>query len=115
MAVQLNVITGRVTNPGATLTALTADTGDSFTVKNFPAEDRGWIVAAWAQAATAGVLRIRSSQLHDVQQGIRLRTLAAPARNLLPYGLKQRVRPQDNLIFEGSGGGAETDVFSFLA
>lgn len=111
---QLNVITGRVTNPGSTLTALTADTGDSFTVKNFPAEDRGWILAAWAQAATPGVLRIRSPQLHDVGQGIRLRTVAAPARNLLPQKVRQRLRPQDVLTVEGSGGGAETDVFSFL-
>jgi hypothetical protein len=112
---QLNVITGRVTNPGATLTALTPDTGDSFTVKNFDSSERAWIIAAWAQAATAGVLRIRSPQLHDVGQGIRLRTSSAAARNLLPYGIQQRLRPQDVLTVEGSGGGAETDVFSFLA
>lgn len=111
---QLNVITGRVTNPGSTLTALTADTGDSFTVKNFPAEDRGYILAAWAQTATAGVFRIRSPQLHDVGQGIRLRTATTTARNLLFPGARQRLRPQDLLTVEGSGGGAETDVFSYL-
>lgn len=111
---QLNVLTGRVTNPGATVTALTANTGDSFTMKNFDRAERGWIVQAWAQAATPGVLRIRSPQLHDVQQGIRVRTTLAQARPLLPYVSKQRVRPQDALTVEGSGGGAETDVFSFL-
>lgn len=111
---QLNVVTGRVTNAGATLTALTADTGDSFTVKNFPAEDRGWIVGMWAQGATPGVFRVRSPQLHDVGQGIRVRTVAAPARNLLPPMVTQRLRPQDLLTVEGSGGGAETDVFSYL-
>lgn len=111
---QLNVITGRVVNPGATLTALTADTGDSFTTKNFDSSERGWIIAAWAQAATAGVFRIRSPQLHDVAQGIRLRTVQAATRNLLSYAHQQRIRPQDVLTVEGSGGAAETDVFSFL-
>lgn len=111
---QLNVLTGRAVNPGSTLTALTMDTGDSATIKNFPSTDRGWIVLAWAQAATAGVLRVRSPQLHDVGQGIRVRTASTSARPLLPWVLKQRVRPQDVLTFEGSGGGAETDVFSLL-
>lgn len=110
----LNVITGRVTNPGSTLTALTADTGDAFTVKSFSFGDVAYIVDAWAQAATAGVLRIRSPRLHDVAQGIRLRTVQASARSLFPRELLQPLKPQDVLTVEGSGGGAETDVFGFL-
>lgn len=109
----LNVITGRVTNPGATLTALTADTGDSFTVKSFSFGDNAWIIDAWAQTATPGVLRIRSPRLHDVSQGIRLRTVQAASRSLLPRPLNQPLKPQDVLTVEGSGGGAETDVFGF--
>lgn len=110
----LNVITGRVTNPGSTVTALTADTGDSFTVKSFSFGDVAYIIDAWAQTATAGVLRIRSPRLHDVAQGIRLRTVQATARSLLPRQLLQPLKPQDVLAVEGSGGGAETDVFGFL-
>lgn len=110
----LNVITGRVTNPGATLTALTADTGDSFTVKSFNFGDSAWIVDAWAQTATPGVFRIRSPRLHDVAQGIRLRTVQATSRSLLPRSILQPIAPQDVLTVEGSGGGAETDVFGFL-
>lgn len=110
----LNVVTGRVTNPGATLTALTLDTGDSATVKSFSFGDAAYIMDAWAQTATAGVLRIRSPRLHDVSQGIRLRTDTTVARSLLPRPLNQPLKPQDVLTFEGSGGGAETDVFSFL-
>lgn len=110
----LNVITGRVTNPGSTLTALTPDTGDVFTVKSFPFSDRAMIIDAWAQTATIGVLRIRSPRLHDVAQGIRLRTSVATSRSLLPSELVQPLAPQDVLTVEGSGGGAETDVFSFL-
>lgn len=111
----LNVITGRVTNPGATVTALTANTGDAFTVKSFPFGSDARIIAAWAQTATAGVFRIRSPRLHDVNQGIRLRTCTTAARPLIPwYETDQPLIPQDNLTVEGSGGGAETDVFSFL-
>lgn len=110
----LNVVTGRVTNPGSTLTALTPDTGDSFTVKSFSFGDVAYIADAWAQTATAGVFRIRSPRLHDVAQGIRLRTVQATARSLLPKQLLQPLKPQDVLTVEGSGGGAETDVFGFL-
>lgn len=109
----LNVVTGRVTNPGATLTALTADTGDSFTVKSFSFGDKAVILDAWAQTATPGVFRIRSPRLHDVSQGIRLRTVQATSRSLLPQGMQQKLAPQDVLTVEGSGGGAETDAFAF--
>lgn len=110
----LNVVTGRVTNPGSTLTALTADTGDVFTIKSFPFSDRAFIIDAWAQTATIGVLRIRSPRLHDVAQGIRLRTSTTTSRSLIPAEQVQPLAPQDVLTVEGSGGGAETDVYSFL-
>lgn len=109
----LNVVTGRVTNPGATLTALTADTLDSFTVKSFRFGDSAWIMDMFAQTATAGVFRIRSPRLHDVSQGIRLRTGTNAGRSLLARDLNQPLKPQDVLTVEGSGGGAETDVFAF--
>lgn len=110
----LNVITGRVTNPGATLTALTMNTGDATTVKYFDASQPAWIIQAWGQTATAGVFRIRSPRLHDPNQGIRLRTATTVVRPLLEETAKQYIVPQDLLTVEGSGGGAETDVFSFM-
>lgn len=108
----LNTITGRVTNPGTTLTALTMDTGDAATVKSFSFGDSAWILDAFAQTATPGVLRIRSPRLHDVSQGIRLRTVQATSRSLIPAGMRQKLAPQDVLTIEGSGGGAEVDVFA---
>jgi hypothetical protein len=110
----LNVITGRVTNPGTTLTALTMNTGDSTTVKSFPFGSQARILQAWGQTATAGVLRVRSPRLHDVNQGIRLRTSTTVSRPLIPQYTDQVLVPQDVLTFEGSGGGAEVDVFSIL-
>lgn len=114
MGAALQVLTGRVTNPGVTLTALTADTGDSFTVRSYPFGSKAQIVQAWALGATAGVIRVRSPRLHDAANGIRLRTTAATPAPLLPDGLEQQLQPQDVLTFEQSGGGAEVDMASLL-
>lgn len=108
-----NTVTGRATNPGSTLTALTPNTGDTFNVKSFPFSDSAKIIDVWAQTATIGVIRIRSPRLHDVAQGIRLRTSLSAARSLIPNEQIQPLQPQDVLIVEGSGGGAETDIYSF--
>ena len=110
----LQVVSGRVVNPGTTITALTADTGDSFTVRNFT-NGRAWLLNVWAKEGTIGIARIRSSLLHDISQAIRLRVpLAAKCRPLLPLDHRQLLVAQDTLTVELSGGGAETDALSFL-
>lgn len=110
MGIAYEVVAGRVTNPGATPTALTANTGDSFTVKNFPMESGAWLEGIWAKAGTSGVIQVRSSKLHDFTQGLRLRHQANEPRNLLPDEAMQRLHPQDNLTVEVSGSAAATDV-----
>lgn len=114
MGKALQVVSGRVTNPGATITALTVNTGDSFTVRSFPFGSTAYIDEVWAQGATAGVVRVRSPRLHDVSQAIRERFIAAAPRPLLPEVLRQPLYPQDLLTFEMSGGGAETDLAAML-
>jgi len=114
MGKALQVLTGRVTNPSTTLTAVTVNTGDSFTVRSFPFGSKAYILDAWALGATAGAIRIRSPRLHDFAQAIRLRYPASfsnPLAVLLP---NQPLYPQDVLTVEQSGGGAETDALSFL-
>lgn len=109
----LEVISGRATNPAA-LTAATANTGDTFSVRDFPPESTALITQVWAQEATLGIVRIRSPRMHDAAQALRLR-VPATARPLLPYGSRQRLYPTDPLTVEIQGGGAETDVVAFLA
>lgn len=113
MGKALQVVSGRVTNPGATITVLTANTGDSFAVRNASVGSDIWLEEAWAQEATVGVMRIRSNLLHDNSQGIRLR-VAQSAKPLLPIWQEQPLQAQDLLTVELSGGAAETDVGAFL-
>ena len=107
------VVTGRSTNP-STLTAWTMNGSDSATVKSFNFGDQAQIIGAWGQQATAGILRVRSPRLHDVNQGLRYRVAASTIRNLIPPGFGTGLYPQDVLTLEMQGGGAETDVQSLL-
>lgn len=115
MGLAMQVLTGRVTNPAAVLTAVTMDTGDSNTVRSYPfGASPAYIDNLWAFGATAGTIRIRSPRLHDVSQGIRLRYSASNPTVLLPDYARQLLYPQDVLILEQSGGAAETDMFTAL-
>lgn len=114
MGVACQVISGRVTNPGAVLTALTVGTGDSFTVANFNLASTAYLDEVWAKEATKGVLRIRSPRLHDAAQALRLNVGDTIARNLLPLQAGQPLYPGDLLTVELSGGAAETDMASLL-
>lgn len=107
------VIAGRATNPAA-LTALTPNTGDSFTVRSAPMDGRVYLEDVWASSATAGIVRVRSPRLHDAAQAVRLRIPAANQRPLLGWAVNQPLYPQDNLTFEIQGGGAETDAAALL-
>lgn len=110
----IEVITGRALNPGATITALTANTGSSFTIRDFPSPNGAFLAGLWAQGATAGVVRVHSARFHDDVQGIRYRNPAALIRNYLADEAQQPLYPNDPLRFEMSGGGAETDSASML-
>lgn len=110
----LRVISGRVTNPGATITALTANTGDSFQVQNF-VNGRAWVLQVWGKQGTLGLVRVRSPLLHDVQQAMRLRLpLVNKSRPLLPFAYNQPLIAQDTLTVEASGSAAATDAYSLL-
>jgi hypothetical protein len=115
MGLAAQLVAGRVTNPGTTLTALTVNTGDSFAVNNFPNTAQCYLDQMWAREATPGVFRIRSPRMHDASQGIRTQVGDTVPRLLLPDGADQRLYPSDTLTVEASGGGAETDNAFFLA
>lgn len=114
MGSAIEVITGRALNPGAGPTALGANTGDSFQVRATPADTGPQLWGVWGQAATAGLVRVRSPRLHDATQGTRYVLPAATVRNFFCDEQSTPLYSQDLLTFEIGGGGAETDSASLL-
>lgn len=114
MGIACQVIAGRVTNPSTTVSALTANSNDSFTVANFATTSSAYLDQMWAHEATAGVMRVRSPRLHDQAQGIRQQVGDTVPRLLLPDATDQALYPGDTLTVELSGGASETDVGCLL-
>ncbi len=114
----LEVVAGFATNPSTTLTALTASTSQSFTVRGTDISKGTWLLSSWAFNATAGELRIRSPRLHDFFSGIRNRVTANFVGPLFldPSGASyaQRLYAQDALTVELTGGAAELDTATLL-
>lgn len=110
----VQILTGRVTNAGATITALTMNTGDVVTVRSTEGGGNVALEQMWGQSATGGIARVRSPRMHDAAQGIRLRVPAALPKPLMPMQSRQTLYSQDQLIIESSGGGAETDLLALL-
>lgn len=106
----LEIIGGQVTAPGATLTQLTAFTGNSFTIRNAPEESNVYLIQAWVKSQAAGIFRIRSPFLHDNVQGLRFRHKTAQVEPLLADGYLQKLKPQDTLILELSGSATAGDI-----
>lgn len=103
MPLAMELIAGQATAPGATLTALTMNAGNSLTVRNTALTTDIRLINMWMRNNAAGIGRIRSPKLHDNVQGIRYRTDANDPVPLFPLGAWQRLTPQDTLIAEISG------------
>lgn len=108
------VISGRVVNPGAALTALTPNTGDTFNVRNFSLQSAASLEDIWTMGAAAQVVRVRSPKLHDFSNGLRLVSTAGVTRGLLPDEGREPLYPSDGLTVESTGGAAETDSVALL-
>src|SRR5574341_1219202 len=100
MGKALELLSGRATAPGATLTALTMAAGNSLTIRNTPFDTDIRLLSIWAFNNAAGIFRVRSPKLHDNVQGIRQRITANDPIPELPLGQWQKLVPQDTLIAE---------------
>lgn len=110
----LQVITAQVTNPNTTLTALTANTGDSLTVRSTNMGANVKLLNAWAFSATAGVLRIRSPRMHDQAQNTRYQYVASTPNPLMAWEESQLLYSQDPITVEMTGDAAAVDMASML-
>jgi hypothetical protein len=114
MPAAIEVLTGQATNPGATITALVPNAGDSFSVRatDVAADIELW--NAWAFTATNLLVRIRSPRMHDQSQNVRLQPPASIPRPLFGLQPSQKLYSQDNIIFELTGDAAAVDGGSLL-
>src|SRR4051812_16621061 len=91
----LDTVTSTGTAIGAALAATTINAGDSFTVKNAALSSDVFLLNFWVDAQLAGIARLRSPKLHDNTDAIRTRTRVNCLEPLLPWGVPQRLIPQD--------------------
>jgi len=110
MGAALELLTGRVTAPGGTITALTANSGNSWTIRNAPLEKKIKLLQCWVDVQAAGTLRIRSPNLHDSVQGIRFATTVGYPCPLLADYMIQDLISQDTLTVELSGSATAGEI-----
>jgi hypothetical protein len=68
----------------------------------------------WVDAQVAGSVRIRSPKLHDNTDGIRSRTRLNCLEPLMPWGVPQKLVPQDTEIVDLAGSAVAGDIESVV-
>jgi hypothetical protein len=102
MPAVLEHISGHIANV-ATLTNLTANTGDSLTVRSFDQSKKAYLLNTWAFVTAAGQTEIHSPRMHDNAHAIHSRVVASQPLPLMPIGFPQRVYPTDVLTVQLAG------------
>jgi hypothetical protein len=100
---------GRAVAPGATITALTMNAGDSNLINSFDQPQRGFIVNAWNKSQAVGKAQIRSQRMHDNNNGFRWSTITGAPFPQWPMGNFQEVFSQDSITYEISGSAVAGD------
>lgn len=106
----LELLSGRVTAPGTTLTALTMNAGNSLNVRNAADGSRVELIQAWVDSQGSDIFRIRSPLMHDNVQGLRFRHVSSEVDPLMPDGFIQPLQPQDTLVVELAGSATAGDI-----
>ena len=110
MGSAMEILSGYVTAPSTTETAVTMGSGNSLTIRN--ALGRVLLLNAWGDWQTAGLLKITSPRIHDAVQGIRLEGVASEVDPLLPMEMPQLLYPQDTLTAVMTGSATSGDIES---
>lgn len=111
MGAAIDTILCSAVNPGAGPTATTTTpSGDSLSIRSFPAANNAYMDLVTRMGTTAGFVQVRSPRFHDNVNGIRITPAESPSVFGIPGILRQKLYAQDTLIVELSGGAAETDI-----
>jgi hypothetical protein len=92
------------------LTAVTANTGNSLSIRNFDQSKRAKLVALWAKTQAAGILRVRGPEFHDNVQGLRTRIISATPLPEIPYEYDEPLKPVQNLTVELAGSSTSGNI-----
>lgn len=106
----LQVIGAAGTAISATISALTAVTGDSLTIPFFGESKKAWMIQLWTDVQVAGTVRIRSGKWHDDVQGIRYKTIISELSPLMPFGARQPIYSGDTLHVDLAGSAVAGDI-----
>ncbi len=110
----LEIIGANGTAISATISALTALTGDSLAVRNTGSANPARLIQMWTDVQVAGTARLRSPKFHDNVQGMRFDTLVGDVRPILPMGFSQPVYPNDVLVAELAGSAVAGDIEALM-
>jgi hypothetical protein len=106
----LELLTGFVTAPSTTATALTMASGNSLTIRDARDGSTIALITAWVDKQGAGVLRIRSPKLGEAVQGLRLADVISETKPLLPLWVNQELHGQDVLSVDLTGSATAGDI-----
>ena len=104
------LLTGFVTAPDTTQTALTMATGNSATIRNAALASKVKLLTCWVDVQLRGIFRIRSPKMHDNVQGLRFDTIASEMQPNFSPMFPQTLFPQDTLTLDLSGSATASDI-----
>lgn len=110
MGLALDTVGFAITNPGATLTAATPASGDSFTVRNYAPGSQAHLENLIRGGAATGEVAVRSPLMYDNTTGIRVGSATSPQKWTIPHEQGQLLNAQDTLGVLMTGGTAEVDI-----
>jgi hypothetical protein len=106
----METVVGSASSPSSTYTALTMNTGDSLTIRNYSPPAQAFLMNVIRHDATAGVVRVYSPLLHDNVKGIHLAISESPSLWGYPVPGVQQLRPQDTLNVTVTGSASTLDL-----
>lgn len=106
----MQVVGAAGTAISATISALSAVSGDSLTIPFFSEQKKAWMLQLWTDVQVAGTVRVRSGKWHDDVQGIRFKTIISELSPLFPFGQRQPIYSGDTLHVDLAGSAVAGDI-----
>jgi len=105
MGLAIDTIAVDANNPGASFTAASVTSGnnDSLTVRNYPSQNKAWMVDVIRRHNTSGAVRVLSPLLHDNVTGMTWYTNETPSLQEIPPYVGQGIQPGDLLTVQVTG------------